>query len=242
MSRRIIKRKTRIDKERVSEVSILPGLRSPYYERVLPAPEVNGWHPNASWPHWGEWLHEDALRVYRYLRRVAVNEEQPARAVAIRTTLRIGHNRYREILLDLEHLGFIKCRWGKFMPFTITVRDVPDVPEMVERQVKNLPSGVKLDVSRSDINRFTCYWREKYEQHRSEQYHVVRGRDSKLVHDLLETFGLDELKRLCWYLLAKGVGSEVIRYEEVSIPTFAASINRIVMEKKADEQPSARTS
>ncbi len=127
------------------------------------------------------------------------------------------------------------------MPFTITVRDVPKVPEAVERQVKNLPTGVKLDVSRSDINRFLGYWGEKYEQHRREPYHVVRGRDSKLVHDLLETFGLDTLKRLAWYLLAKGVGSEVVRYEEVSIPTFAANINRIVMEKKVDEQPSART-
>jgi hypothetical protein len=219
---------------------VTPGLRTPYHERILPAPEVNGWRPNASWQRWGEWLHEDALRVYRYLRRVAVNEVRPTRAIDIRRGLRIGHNRYREILLDLEHLKFIACRWGKFMPYTITVREVPDVPEMVERQVKNLPSGVKLDVSRSDINRFLAYWREKYEQHRHEPYHVVRGRDSKLVHDLLETYGLDALKRLCWYLLHAGVGSEVIRYEEVSIPTFAHQINRIAMEKKQDEQPSAR--
>jgi len=126
------------------------------------------------------------------------------------------------------------------MPTTITVRDVPDVPETVEKQIKHLPSGVKLDVSRSDVNRFVAYWQEKWEQLRQTPYHVVRGRDHKLVHDLLETYGLDELKRLCWYLLRSGVGSEVIRWEEVSIPTFAANINRIVTEKKQDEAPQAR--
>ncbi len=216
-------------------------LTPPLHEHVLPAPGVNGWHPAASWDHWKEWIDEDALRVYRYLRRVATGAKRPTRVVEIRTELRIGHNRLADIFYSLEQLGFVKCKWGKLMPFTITVRDVPDVPETVERQVKNLPSGVKLDVSRSDINRFLGYWSEKYEQHRHEPYHIVRGRDSKLVHDLLETFGLDALKRLAWYLLAKGVGSEVVRYEEVSVPTFAANINRIVMEKKADEQPSART-
>lgn len=118
------------------------------------------------------------------------------------------------------------------MPYTITVREVPDVPETVERQVRNLPTGTKLDVSRSDINRFLAYWCEKFEQHRHTPYHVVRGRDSKLVHDLLETYGLDELKRLCWFLLHAGVGEDVIRYEEVSIPTFALQINRIAAEKK----------
>jgi hypothetical protein len=207
-------------------------LTAPFHERVLPAPGVNGWRPNASWTHWREWLEEDALRVYRYLRRVAVGEKRPARVVTIRSELRIGHNHLADIFYSLERLKFIQCKWGKLMPFTITVRDVPDVPEAVERQVKHLPAGVKLDVSRSDINRFLGYWCEKYEQHRSEPYHVVRGRDSKLVHDLLETYGLDELKRLAWFLLHEGAGSEVIRYEEVAIPTFAAKINRIAMEKK----------
>ena len=211
--------------------------------RIKPAPGVNGWKRSAAWSHWTEWLHDDALDVYRSLRQILAGSiARPESVYEFRRSLHKGTNRLRDIFLDLEQLGFIECRWGKFMPFTITVRDVPEVPETVERQVKHLPSGVKLDVSRSDINRFLGYWGEKYEQHRSEPYHVVRGRDSKLVHDLLETFGLDALKRLCWYLLAKGVGSEVIRYDEVSIPTFAANINRIVMEKKTDEQPSARTS
>lgn len=126
------------------------------------------------------------------------------------------------------------------MPTTITVRDVPDVPETVERQVKLLPSGVKLEVSRSDINRFLAYWQEKWEQLRGIPYVLVRGRDSKLVHEMLEEYDLDSLKRLVWFLLRSGVGSEVIRREEVSIPTFRANINRIAQEKKIDEQPSAR--
>lgn len=215
-------------------------MRLPFHERVLPAPGINSWHPSAAWQHWGEWLQDDALRVYRYLRRVAVGEKRPAGVVEIRLELRIGHNRLRDHLVTLEELGFIKCKWGKLMPTTITVRDVPDVPENVKQQVKHLPSGVRLDVQQSDINRFVAYWCEKYEQHRHSPYPVVRGRDHKLVHDLLENYSLDELKRLCWFVLHAGVGSETIRYEAVSIPTFAAKIIEIAMEKQADEAPQAR--
>jgi hypothetical protein len=194
---------------------------------------VNGWRPSASWNHWREWLRDDTLQVYRYLRRVAGGGDRPASIYEFRSRLHVGSSRLLDILHDLEHLGFIECKWrGTLMPTTITVRDVPDVPETVARQVKNLPSGVRLEVSTSDINRFLAYWCEKFEQHRHEPYHVVRGRDSKLVHDLLETYGLDELKRLAWFLLHAGVGQEVIRWEEVSIPTFALQINRIAMEKK----------
>ena len=215
---------------------ILSGLRSPYHERILPATGVNGWHPSAAWDHWGEWLQDDARRAYRYLRRAASGEKRPATVYALRHDLLLGHDHLRDILRDLERLGFIKCKWGKLMPVTITVRDVPDVPESVEKQVKHLPSGVKLDVSRSDINRFLAYWCEKYEQHRKTPYHVVRGRDSKITHDLLETFGLDELKRLCYYLLHSGVGADILPMDEVRIPTFAANINQIAAMKKRDER------
>lgn len=217
---------------------ILSGLRSPYHERILPASGVNGWHPSAAWDHWGEWLQDDARRVYRYLRRAASGERRPFTVDALRRELHLGHDRLRDSLHDLERLGFIKCKWGKLMPVTITVRDVPDVPETVEKQIKHLSTGVKLEVSQSDVNRFLAYWCEKYEQHRKTPYHIVRGRDSKLVHDLLETFGLDELKRLAWYLLRFGVAAEVLPRDMVSIPTFAANINQIATARKqavADE-------
>ncbi len=209
------------------------GRTAPFGDRLQAALGVNGWKPPASWYHWKEWLRDDALEVYRYLRRIVSDQiPRPSTILEFRRAAHVGHDHLRDILRDLEQLKFIKCEWGKLMPTTITVREVPDVPETVERQVKHLPSGIRLDVSQSDINRFLAYWCEKFEQHRHEPYHVVRGRDSKLVHDLLETYGLDELKRLAWFLLHAGVGADVIPWEDVAIPTFALQINRIAMEKK----------
>jgi len=206
----------------------------------MPAPEVNGWRPAASWDHWHAWLQDDALRVYRYLRRVAVGERRPPAIDTLRRDLHLGHDRMRNILLDLERLGFIKCKWGKLMPTTITVREVPDVPESVEKQIKHLPSGVRMEVTRSDIQRFLGYWCEKFEQHRKTPYHVVRGRDSKLVSDLLATYGLDELKRLAWYLLAHGVGADILSMDAVSIPTFSSCINQIAASKRREDMPQPR--
>lgn len=216
-------------------------------DRILSAPKLSSpWDKRQG--HWQAWrnceaiIDEETAKTYRMLRQATDGTKFYDGMNDLKRAVGVSYQTLLDCLDDLHADGFIVLEKRKLTGtiLTITLQEPPPLPDDVDATRAARARYQPPQASMHDVERFRKYWCAIYKERRKRDYYFVDGQDSKTVRKLLTSLGLPRLKNLAWYLLRHGVGADVLRYDRVTIGTFALYINEIANEQAKDEQPGAR--